>query len=75
MTPPSATFTDAAWSTPQSTSICAYLLLRAAQCDALELLVARYFIEQMAVRVEGVAQAVLGSTPAAIDALQTLGRD
>ena len=55
--------------------ICAYLLLRAAQRDARKLLVARYFVEQMRVRVEGAAQAVLGSTAAAIDALQTLGRD
>lgn len=55
--------------------ICAYLLLRAAQRDARKLLVARYFVEQMSARVEGAAQAVLGSTAAAIDALQTLGRD
>ena len=55
--------------------ICAYLLLGAAQRDARKLLAARYFVEQMSVRVEGAAQAVLGSTPAAIDALQALGRD
>jgi len=55
--------------------ICAYLLLRAAQRDARKLLVARYFVEQMSARVEGATQAVLGSTAAAIDALQTLGRD
>ncbi len=55
--------------------ICAYLLLRAAQRDARKLLVARYFVEQMSVRVEGAAQAVLTSTPASIDALQALGRD
>ncbi|MGD0998299.1 MAG: acyl-CoA dehydrogenase family protein [Thermoleophilia bacterium] len=55
--------------------ICAYLLLRAAQRDARKLLVARYFVEQMSVRVEGAAQAVLTGTPAAIDALQALGRD
>ena len=55
--------------------ICAYLLLRAAQRDARKLLVARYFVEQMVPRVEGAAQAVLASTAAAIDALQTLGRD
>ena len=42
--------------------ICAYLLLRAAQRDARKLLVARYFVEQMSARVEGAAQAVLGST-------------
>jgi len=55
--------------------ICAYLLLRAAQRDARKLLVARYFVEQMSVRVEGAAQAVLTSTPASLDALLTLGRD
>ena len=55
--------------------ICAYLLLRAAQRDARKLLVARYFVEQMNVRVEGAAQAVLTSTPASLDALQALGRD
>ena len=55
--------------------ICAYLLLRAAQYDARKLLVARYFVEQMGARVEGAAQAVLESAPAAIDTLQTLGRD
>ena len=55
--------------------ICAYLLLRAAQHDARKLLVARYFVEQMGVRVEGAAQAVLDSAPAAIDTLQALGRD
>ena len=55
--------------------VCAYLLLRAAQIDARKLLVARYFVEQMSVRVEGAAQAVLTGTPAAIDALQALGRD
>jgi alkylation response protein AidB-like acyl-CoA dehydrogenase len=55
--------------------ICAYLLLRAAQRDARKLLVARYFVERMSVRVEGAAQAVLTGTPAAIDALQALGRD
>jgi alkylation response protein AidB-like acyl-CoA dehydrogenase len=55
--------------------VCAYLLLRAAQHDARKLLVARYFVEQMSVRVEGAVQAVLTSTPASIDALQALGRD
>jgi alkylation response protein AidB-like acyl-CoA dehydrogenase len=55
--------------------VCAYLLLRAAQHDARKLLVARYFVEQMGVRVESAAQAVLDSAPAAIDSLQTLGRD
>jgi alkylation response protein AidB-like acyl-CoA dehydrogenase len=55
--------------------VCAYLLLRAARIDARKLLVARYFVEQMSVRVEGAAQAVLTGTPAAIDALQALGRD
>ena len=55
--------------------ICAYLLLRAAQHDARKLLVARYFVEQMGARVEGAAQAVLDSAPAAIDTLQALGRD
>jgi hypothetical protein len=54
---------------------CAYLLLRGAQRDARTLLAAQYFIEQMSARVEGAAQAVLGSTPASIDALQALGRD
>ena len=44
--------------------VCAYLLLRAAQRDARKLLVARYFVEQMSVRVEGAAQAVVTSSPA-----------
>ncbi len=55
--------------------ICAYLLLRVAQHGARKLLVARYFVEQMGARVEGAAQTVLDSAPAAIDTLQTLGRD
>jgi len=55
--------------------VCGHLLLRVAQHDARKLLVARYFVEQMDVRVEAAAQAVLDSAPAALDALQALGRD
>jgi len=55
--------------------VCAYLLLHAAQHDPRKLLVARYFVEQMGVRVESVAGAVLDSAPAAIDSLQALSRD
>jgi hypothetical protein len=54
---------------------CAYLLVRAAQSAARKLLVARYFVDQMAARVEAAARAVLASGPASIDALQALGRD
>ena len=53
----------------------AYLLLREAQSDARKLLVAEYFADGMTGRVEGAAAAVLGGTPASIDALQALGRD
>ena len=55
--------------------VCAYLLLRAAQSDARKLLVARYFVEQMSGRVEAAVRAVVTGTPAALDALQALGRD
>ncbi len=55
--------------------VCAYLLLRAAQSAARKLLVARYFVDQMAAQVEAAAHAVLASGPASIDALQALGRD
>jgi hypothetical protein len=54
---------------------CAYLLLREAQTGARRLLAADYFVDGMSGRVEGAAAAVLGSTPASIDALQALGRD
>ena len=55
--------------------VCAYLLLRSAQNDTRKLLVARYFIEQMGGRVEAAAQAIVTGDPAALDALQALGRD
>jgi hypothetical protein len=49
--------------------------VRAAQSAARKLLVARYFVDQMAARVEASATAILASSPASIDALQALGRD
>jgi 3-(methylthio)propanoyl-CoA dehydrogenase len=54
---------------------CAYLLLRDAQTSARRLLAAEYFTQGMVERVEGAATAVLESGPAAVDALQALGRD
>jgi len=53
---------------------CGYLLLRAAQDDARKLLVAQYFVDAMAARVEGAATQVLGGDPALLDTLSTLGR-
>ena len=55
--------------------VCAYLLLRAAQHDARKLLAAHYFVDGMAARVEGAATAVIGGSPAALDALAALGSD
>jgi 3-(methylthio)propanoyl-CoA dehydrogenase len=55
--------------------VCGYLLLRAAQDDARKLLVAQYFSEGMAARVEGAAAQVLGGDPVLLDALAALGRD
>jgi alkylation response protein AidB-like acyl-CoA dehydrogenase len=55
--------------------VCAYLLLRAAQHDARKLLVARYFVEGMAARVDGAATAIIGGSPEALDELAALGSD
>lgn len=53
--------------------ICAYLVLRSAQDDSRRLLAAQYFVDAMEARVEGAATRVLGSDPAALDALAQLG--
>ncbi len=55
--------------------VCGYLLLRDAQHDARALLAAEYFVAAMTARVDAAAAAIAGSTPAAIDALNALGRD
>jgi alkylation response protein AidB-like acyl-CoA dehydrogenase len=55
--------------------ICGYLLLRVAQHDTRKLLVARYFVDAMAARVEGAATMVLAGDPTTLDALAALGRD
>ncbi len=52
---------------------CGYLVLRAAQLDARKLLVAQYFVDGMTARVHAAATRVLGSDPAALDALAQLG--
>lgn len=55
--------------------ICGYLLLRAARDDARKLLVARYFVDAMAARVEGATAQVLAGDPTALDDLVQLGAD
>ena len=53
--------------------VCGYLLTAAAQDDARKLLVAQYFVDAMAARVEGAATQVLSHDPATLDALAQLG--